>query len=302
MMKFVCLFAVIAVALADPWNGVPVAESYINLGAINNVPSSYNCTAYAALFTSTGILHSPGIPDCIGTAQIYKCCEADHALMNPLISYLQTLVAVESWDTTKRLAFSWTINGQTVKTGANTASPAISAFFMTADALIEEAFSFYDDQILSTGVKAATPPFDPSKVIFSYINNGAADATKAPTANCKSWASLFEATGVSNEPGIPPFNGTASLINACTVRSARFTTLVPVVLSVYPVESWDASKRVAFEWVLTGVDAQGVAYVVPSLTVLYMDKYMKITASWDWWNTDLLPPQMAETVRMNLKL
>lgn len=300
MLKLVCLFAVVAIAMADPWDGVPVASAYINLGATDNQPATFNCTTYAALFTPTGILHAPGIPDCIGTAQIKACCEADHQVMNPLISYLDNVIAVQSWDTTKRLAFSWMINGQRAKDGTNSNTPAISSFFMTADALITEGFSFYDDQILS-GTNNA-PPFNPDKVIFSYMNNGASDPTKAPVWDCANWAALFEKNGVSNEPGIPPFNGTSALTKACANRAARFKILVPVVDLVFPVESWDATKRVAFQWTQTGVDSNGQAYVVPSITVLYMDKYQNIVSSWDWWNTDLLPPTAQETVTMNLKL
>ncbi len=103
---------------------------------------------------------------------------------------------------------------------------------------------------------------------------------------------------------------------------------------ILPVMSWDTTKRVAFTWTLTGVDAkvskpirnhlpkfcqhrrhverlrpsnallsfflsfspspslssQGVSYVVPSITVLYLTPSKQITFAWDFWNTDLLPP------------
>jgi hypothetical protein len=287
MMKIVCVLALVALAAADPWNGVTIASTYINLGASNNIPASYDCNAYAALFTSDGILHAPGVPDCVGTAQIAACCEADHNLINPLISYLDQTIAVQSWDTTKRLGFSWMINGVRASDGVNIATPAISAFWLTSDALITSAFSFYDDQALSA--KQATPPFNPRSIIYTYMNLGATDKSTAPVRDCGTWAGLFTADGVSNEPGIPPFNGTDKLMQACSIRSARFPILVPTIDTVFPVESWDTTKRVAFQWTLTGVDSNGTAYVVPSITIFYMTPEKTITASWDFWDTDLLP-------------
>lgn len=294
MLKFVFLLVAVACAVADPWNGVPIAESYINLGASNNVPSSIDCNAYAALFTPTGILHAPGVPDCIGTSAIVKCCLADHSSLSPVISFLDQTIAVQSWDTEKRLGFSWMINGVRTKDGVNVNTPAISAFFMTPDALIEEAFSFYDDQFMTTGVKGPAP-FNPRAVIYSYMNLGATNAKNAPVRNCNAWAALFTANGVSNEPGIPSFNGTSSLVNACNLRSARFPqVLVPTIDLVLPVMSWDTTKRVAFQWTLTGVDSTGVGYVVPSITILYMTPTQQITESWDFWDTDLLPPSLQQ--------
>lgn len=287
-MKLVCLFAVMVMVAADPWNGNPIAETYINLGAVDDKPSTYNCSAYAALFTPTGILHAPGIPDAVGTAQIIAQCEADHKTVSPLIAYQKLNIAVESWDTTKRLGFSWMINGVRPSDGVNVATEAISSFFMNADAQIEEAFSFYDDQALLG--KASVPPFDARGLVYKYINLGAASDKTAPVRDCTKWANLFTATGVSNEPGIPPFSGTSQLLKACSLRSTKFPVLVPAIDAIFPVESWDTTKRVAFQWTLTGVDGNGVAYVVPSITVLYLTADQVITASWDYWNTDLLPP------------
>jgi len=79
-MSFASLaFALALVGLsAAAYNSTQVAETYINLGAGAN-PTNVNCTKYAALFTSTGLLHQPGVPDVTGTADIMKSCVADHA-------------------------------------------------------------------------------------------------------------------------------------------------------------------------------------------------------------------------------
>lgn len=292
MMKLLCALALVALAAADPWNGVPIANTYINLGATGNNPSTYDCNKYAALFLPNGVLHIPGSPDCIGRDAIVACCEADHNAINPTVSYLDNTIAVQSWDTTKRLGFSWMLNGVRATDGVNVNTPVISAFFMNSQALIEEAFSFYDNQALTKGV-ATVPPFDPSVVIYQYMNLGAQNPKTAPVRDCNAWAALFEANGVSNEPGVPPFNGTASLIKACNMRSQRFPSImVPTVDQILPVESWDTTKRVAFQWTLTGVDATGVGYVIPAITFLKMSPSQVITASWDFWDTDLLPPSV----------
>jgi hypothetical protein len=300
MLVVSVMAAVVAFSVADPWNGVNIANSYIGLGATGNRPDTFDCNAYAALFTPMGVLHIPGAPDCIGTAAIVACCEADHAAISPDMSYLDETVAVQSWNTEKRLGFSWMINGVRTSDGVNVATPAISAFFMTPDALIENAFSFYDNQALTKSVKSV-PPFDASDVIYAYMNLGSKNPQAAPVRDCNAWAALFVAGGVSNEPGIPPFNGTAALVNACNLRSSRFpSVLVPTLDFHIPVESWDTSKRSAFQWTLTGVDGAGNGYVVPAITILDMTPDETIIASWDFWDTDLLPPDV-KTMFLNKK-
>lgn len=48
---------------------------YINLGELNHDPSTVNCTRYAQLWTSDGVLHSPGIPDAKGYDDITAACK-----------------------------------------------------------------------------------------------------------------------------------------------------------------------------------------------------------------------------------
>jgi len=290
MLKLVlAVVALVAVASADPWDGTEIAELYINLGAINNLPSTLNCTRYANLFQPDGTLHSPGIPDATGTADIIKACQASASQVGPLISFQERNIAVQSWNMEKRLAFRWTINGVRLSDSTNVAAPAITAMWMDEDKNIEDAYSFYDDSLVS-GTRAPganDDPWNATELVNDYISMGS--RTKE-LRNCSAWAALFTADGVSNEPGIPPNQGTDGLIKACQIKGDRFSIMIPAAEDILPVMSWDTTKRVAFTWTLTGVDAKGVSYVVPSITVLYLTPSKQITFAWDFWNTDLLPP------------
>ncbi len=48
---------------------------FINLGATDYNPNTENCASYASLFLPNGVLHSPAIPDAIGTEAIIQACQ-----------------------------------------------------------------------------------------------------------------------------------------------------------------------------------------------------------------------------------
>ena len=108
--------------------------------------------------------------------------------------------------------------------------------------------------------------------------------------NCSAWASLFTADGVSNEPGIPPSKGTEDLVALCQRRVNRWKTFLPSVQVEIPVMSWNTEKRLAFQWTITGQARDGRSYVVPAVSVLFMNKDGQVYNAWDWWDDRALPP------------
>lgn len=190
----------------------------------------------------------------------------------------------------KRTAFRWTINGVRTSDHTTVSAPAISAFFQDKTGKIKEAWSFYDTGVVSgqnlLGKPKAT--YNASKIVQQYIRLGGS-ATLLPPTNCDTWVSLYSTDGVNNEPGVPPNTGKDKLTALCQLRAKRWKTLAPVVNTEIPVLTWDMHGRVAFEWTLAGVSATGDKAVVPAITVFFLDTDGKITNSWDWWNTDLIP-------------
>ena len=123
------------------------------------------------------------------------------------------------------------------------------------------------------------------------------------TGNCTAWASLFTADGINNEvtlssaiavltlqPGVPPSKGTDSLVGLCTRRLARWATFLPSVQVDIPVMSWNTEKRLAFQWTITGQAVTGQSYVIPAISVLFMNSDGTVYNSWDWWDDRALPP------------
>ena len=137
----------------------------------------------------------------------------------------------------KSLAVAWTINGVRTLDSTNVAAPAITAFWMDRNANIETAQSYYDDSLINGGGSA--PPWNATSIVNAYVSLGS--RTKE-LRNCNTWANLFTPTGQSNEPGIPPNNGTAALVKACQIKGDRFSILIPAVETILPVMSWDTSK------------------------------------------------------------
>jgi len=282
MWKLVLLCA--GLAAAD-WNPTLIADTYINLGGMNHDPTTVNCTAYAYLFTSDGILHSPGIPDAMGYQSIEQACQQSHSEVDPLISFQILNIPVVSWNTEKRLAFSWVINGVRTSDGKDVYAPAITAMFMNTQAQIEEAWSFYDD----SQIQGRAPPFNGSLIAKLYTHLGSMGFSKQ-IGNCTAWADLFTDDGICNEPGVPPSKGTADLVALCERRVARWSTFLPSVQLEIPVMSWNTEKRLAFQWTITGQAVDGKAYVVPAITVLFMHADGSVYQSWDWWDDRALPP------------
>jgi len=284
-LGFVLLGAALAVA---DWNPILIADTYINLGELNDNPSSVNCTKYAELWLPDGTLHSPGIPNAQGFDSIVLACNASHAQVDPLISFQTLNIPVMSWNTEKRLGFSWVINGVRTSDSQSVYAPAITAMFMDTNAVIQDAWSFYDDNLIKTGIPTI-PPFNSTNITLQYTNLGNFGNTKT-AHNCTAWASLFTADGISNEPGIPPSKGTGDLIALCKSRVARWKVFLPSVQVEIPVMSWNTEKRLAFQWTITGQDQSGETYIVPAISVLFMNKDYTIYEAWDWWDDRALPP------------
>jgi hypothetical protein len=282
------LLFVAAVTAQSPWNSTEQAEIFINLGSIDSVPAHYNCTRYAALFTPDGILNTPGIPAAQGMTQITQACENSHGQVDPLISFQELNLPVVSWNNEKRSAFRWTINGVRVRDGADVSAPAVTAFFMDTTGLIENAYSFYDTSLVS-GLPRVTATFNATSLVRLYMGLGSFAHARMMN-NCTLWADLYLPDGVNNEPGYPPSEGFTQLEALCYRRSAMFSILVPSAQDIIPVESWDATKRLAFRYTLSGVLDDGSARIIPAITVLFMDQNMNIENAWDWWDESLLPP------------
>jgi len=283
------LLALCAVASAQ-WDPKTIAETYINLGELNHDPTTVNCTRYAELWVANGTLHSPGIPDVQGTDMIESACNSSHGQVDPLISFTELIIPVMSWNTEKRLGVSWVINGVRRRDGQNVYAPAITAMFMNPEAQIEDAWSFYDDSLIKTGV-ARDPPFNSTNITLLYTNLGTFGSAHA-SHNCSAWASLFTADGINNEPGVPPAAGFDSLLRLCESRVARWQVFLPSVQVEIPVMSWNTEKRLAFQWTITGQAKDGKSYVVPAITVLFMQPNGLVYDSWDWWDDRALPPPM----------
>jgi len=289
-MQTLVLLALCAAAFAaNDWNPTAIADSYINLGAQNHDPNTVNCTGYAQLWTSDGILHSPGIPDAMGWTSIEAACEQSHSQVDPLISFQTLNIPVMSWNTEKRLAFSWVINGIRTKDGQDVYAPAITAMFMNPAAQIEEAWSFYDDHAITPPSSVSSPPFNSSLYTTMYTHLGSLGFAKE-IGNCTAWASLFTSDGICNEPGVPPTKGTDDLVALCQRRVARWSTYLPSVQLEIPVMSWNTEKRLAFQWTITGESVDGKSYVVPAISVLFMHSDGSVYQSWDWWDNKALPP------------
>ena len=156
-----------------------------------------------------------------------------------------------SWNTEKRLAFSWVINGIRTSDSQDIYAPAISQFFMNPQAQIEEAWSFYDDSLV-TGVRRAPPPFNSSAITELYTHLGSTGQSKVKS-DCAAWVNLFTPDGINNEPGVPPSSGSDSLRALCDRRSARWSVFLPSVQLAIPVMSWNTDKRLAFQWTITGL-------------------------------------------------
>lgn len=274
------------------YNGSLIAEMFINLGSLDRNPSEVNCPRYAGMFQPTGQLFSPGMVVSRGRASVEKACEVSHSEVSPLVSFQRSNIQVTSWNEDKRMAFVWTLNGLRGTDGSAVSVGAISTLYMNQTGSIQDAFSFYDDSLLRTGVRSDAPPFNGSVVADKYTRFGASGKVPA-VFSCTRWAALYAANGVNNEPGIPPSSGTADLEALCERRYKRWNLFLPTVQEVYPVMQWNTSKRVAFSWTLAGVSSENKATVVPAITMLMMTPDEKIQQAWDFWDESLLPPPKA---------
>jgi hypothetical protein len=63
------------------------------------------------------VLHSPSVPDAIGTDAINAACQVSHKSVNPLISFQELNIQIHNWLFEPRTAFRWTINGERTKVG-----------------------------------------------------------------------------------------------------------------------------------------------------------------------------------------
>lgn len=279
--------------LAWAWDPTPIVETYINLGELSHNPTSVNCSRYASLWLSDGTLHAPGIPNAQGFDSIVSACQQSHGQVDPLISFTTLTIPVMSWNTEKRVGFSWVINGVRTSDGENVYAPAITAMFMDSNAMIQDAWSFYDDNLIKGTRRASDPPpFNSTNITTLYTNLGNMGNVHE-AHNCSAWAALFTSDGISNEPGVPPAKGTDDLTALCQRRVARWKTYLPSTQLEIPVMSWNTEKRLAFQWTITGQAQDGTSYYVPAITVLFMGKDGLAYESWDWWDDRALPPPPA---------
>jgi len=217
-----------------------------------------------------------------------QACNTSHNLVNPLISFQSLNIPVMSWNTEKRLAFSWTLNGVRTRDGEDVNAPVISALFCDTNGMIEDAWSFYDDTSIKGGSPVA-PPFNASGIVQLYTNLGG-DGHSSSIHNCTAWAALYASDGINNEPGLPPSQGWDSLEALCARRIHRWKVFLPSTQVAIPVMSWNTEKRLAFQWTIAGYAQDGHSYVVPAISVLFMTSDGTITNSWDWWDDSILPP------------
>ena len=214
-------------------------------------------------------------------------------MLTPQINFVEKTIAVQSWDTSKRLAVSWTINGlkpnPSTADGSPTSVRAISALFLEKNQSIANAWSFYDDTPFTTG-EAGPEPFNASSLIENYITLGAGYSYPSSAfANCQAWANQFDPNGQSDEPGVHTRTGTTDLIALCKCRANSFKIITPAVHLQIPVMSWDTTKRVAFRYTLAGVDTNGNTAVIDAISVLFLNPDLSIVHSWDFWDDKQWP-------------
>jgi len=270
------------------YDPVAVADQFINLGAVGEAPSTQSCDNYVKLFLPNAILHSPGVPDASGSDAIRQNCLQSHAAVSPAINFQVQNINVTSWNTEKRTAFSWYINGVRTSDGEDVQAPAISCLFQNPAGIIQYAWSFFDDTLIQGRERPRDQPFNSTAIVKYYTNLGNYGSS-ATMRNCSLWASLFEADGISQEPGVPPIQGYDKLFALCQRRVARWKIFIPSTQLELPVMSWNTEKRVAFQWTLSGVTTDGQTHVVPAISMLLMSSDGLIQQSWDWWDDLKLP-------------
>eukprot|EP00051_Salpingoeca_urceolata_P019914 m.294153 g.294153 ORF g.294153 m.294153 type:complete len:304 (-) comp19501_c8_seq2:217-1128(-) len=286
--------ALVAPAAAVPMNSTTLANLFINLG--NQNPTASDCKTYASLFLPTGELHSPGIPDASGTDALMSACKESFSKVDPLLSFQELNIPVMSWNTEKRAAFRWTINGVRAKDGSTVSADAITGVLADSNWKIQKAWSFYDDQEIDppTGMTEAdrfVPPFDPTQLVHDYITLGAPNkGSKGTTFDCTKWAQLFTVNGTNNEPGFPPNMGLTKLEKLCNTRAAVWDLYTASAQLVLPVMAWNTNKRVAFKWTIAArAKGETNIRVIPAITMLFMTPKGGIIDAWDFWDQDLLP-------------
>ena len=89
--------------------------------------------------------------------------------VNPLISFQTLNINVTSWNTEKRTAVSWVINGVRTRDQQNVAAPAISCLFQDPQGIIETAWSFYDDNLVTGKQAMRDDPFNASTIV-AYVS------------------------------------------------------------------------------------------------------------------------------------
>lgn len=309
MMKFAVLAGLIALASAAPKavekhtlsprigssdapNLTEIVRLYMNFGAEEGTYTSYNCTAWAYLWNSDGVRQTPGVPPTQGWDRLTSMCESVRSQFTELFCDSSLNISATSWDTEKRIAFQWTINGVLYSTGDPVSVPVITTLFMDPDGTIQTAWDFLDPSAISAPhpIKGfQLQDTNVTEIVRQYMNFGGFP-NYPHAANCNQWAALFGDSGIRNTPGVPPVRGFDSLVQTCQNVRGQFETLLNYETLTIPVMSWNTELRAAFVWNIEGMSVSGNYIHVPAITALFMYPNGTIQNAWDFLDPSAIQP------------
>jgi len=276
-------------------NLTEIVRQYMNFGADPGDVSGYNCTAWSRLWNEDGIRNTPGEPGSQGWAQLEKMCNDVRGQFGILYCDSQMEIDVMSWNTEKRTAFQWTINGILLSTGEQVSVPAISNLFMDPDGTIQKAWDWLDPTpfgvptpVVRVNVDSAADLANLTEVARIYMNFGGFP-NYPHAANCTQWAAQFGEYGTRNTPGTPPTKGLQQQLKRCQDVRGGFETMLNFAEELIPVTSWNAEQRVAFVWAIEGLLTNGKIIHRQAISSIFLWRNGTIQDSWDFLDPTDLP-------------
>jgi hypothetical protein len=267
-----------------PPNLTEIVRLYMNFGAVPGNASDYNCTSWSRLWNEDGIRQTPGMPGSQGWAQLEAMCVQVRQQFTALYCDDELEIDVMSYNSEKRTAFQWTVNGILAKTGEQVSVPAISTLFMDADGTIQTAWDFLDPSpfgLAPLPQESKDNDIDINEIVRQYMNFGGLPSYPH-AADCSAWAKLFGETGVRNTPGVPPTRGYDQQLATCQSVRGQFETMLNFVEFTSAVTSWNNEKRVAFVWDIEGMSVTGNIIQKQAISSLFLWANGTIQYAWDF--------------------